>query len=373
MTNLSNSLQITSEDWERTPVSVKVLIEDMELRTNSPIPHQLSRKESGKQHLVIVIPVFDDWEALSQLLLLIDQIHLPQMIDLSVVVVDDYSINPVPSDLVQQAYRQIQEVNILRLRRNLGHQRAIAVGLSYVYHHLTCDLVVVMDGDGEDSPFAIEHLLSVSEQVGHTKAIFAKRTKRSEGRTFQFFYFIYKRIFHLLIGKEISVGNFSLLPATLLKNIVVISEIWNHYSSGIYRSRIPYLEVGVPRARRLAGQPKMNLVSLVTHGLSSIAVYGDIVGTRILLTIVVLLAAFFPLLGVVVIVRLFTDWAIPGWATYVIGLLMIFLSQLILIGVTFSMIILSSRNQSNFIPARDYRQFVDEFFQLTGSLSSTPR
>ncbi|NEQ02410.1 glycosyltransferase [Moorena sp. SIO3F7] len=319
---------------------------------------------TDRRNLVIVIPSFNDWEALEKLLLLIDEIIIPQGTNLEVVIVDDYSTIPIPHSLTHQEHRQIRAVNILRLRRNLGHQRAIAVGLSYVYSHSDCDWVVVMDGDGEDNPFAIEHLLNVSDKTGNNKIIFAKRSKRSESYTFKFFYFIYKKLYLLLIGKEISVGNFSLLPVYLLKNVVVISEIWNHYSSGIYRSRIPYLEVDVPRAKRLAGQPKMNLVSLVTHGLSSIAVYGDIVGTRILLSVVVLLLILLLLLGLVLLIRVFTDWGIPGWATYVSGLLVLSMFQLVLIGTVFSLIILSTRNQSNLIPVRDYKYYVDDFFPL---------
>ena len=330
----------------------------------SPSKQSLNIGLTDKRNLIIVIPSFNDWVALEKLLLLIDDISLTQDINLEVLIVDDYSTQPIPDSLTSQQHRQIRAVNILRLRRNLGHQRAIAVGLSYVYQNLDCDLVVVMDGDGEDSPFAIEHLLNISDKTGNKKIIFAKRSKRSESHTFKFFYFIYKKLYLLLIGREFSVGNFSLLPASLLKNVVVISEIWNHYSSGIYRSRIPYLEVDVPRAKRLAGQPKMNLVSLVTHGLSSIAVYGDIVGTRILLSVVILLLLLLLLLGLVLLIKIFTDWGIPGWATYVSGLLILSLFQLVLIGTVFSMIILSTRNQYNFIPIRDYRYYVDDFFQL---------
>ncbi|MCC5635081.1 glycosyltransferase [Nostoc sp. CHAB 5844] len=324
----------------------------------------LNNNLASQRNLIIVIPSFNDWEALEKLLPLIDKICVPEGTYLDVVIVDDYSTNSIPQSLNYQEHDHIQSVNILRLRRNLGHQRAIAVGLSYIYHNLDCDLVVVMDGDGEDNPFEIERLLNVSDKTGNNKIIFARRSKRSENCTFKFLYFIYKQMYRLLVGTEISVGNFSLLPASLLKNVVVISEIWNHYSSAIYRSRIPYLEVDVPRTRRLAGQPKMNLVSLVTHGLSSIAVHGDIVGTKVLLSIVILFIICLLLLCLIFLIRIFTTWTIPGWATYVSSFIVLFLIQLILTGTIFSMIILSSRNQSNFIPVRDYKYYVDDFFQL---------
>lgn len=365
--------QIFQEDVRSTLKSIKVLAEQIERCIEQhdpqvdelPIHNQLLNTPSlNKRKLVIIVPVFNDWEALQKLILLIDELIFSKEVNINIFIVDDYSTKPVPDLLIHQKYCHIREVNILRLRRNLGHQRAIAVGLSYVYYHLNCDFVVVMDGDGEDNPFEIERLLKTSEKIGNNTIIFAKRSKRSESKTFKFFYLIYKQLYRLLTGREISVGNFSLLPATLLKNVVVISEIWNHYSSGIYRSRIPYLEINVPRARRLAGQPKMNLVSLVTHGLSSIAVYGDVVGTRILLITTILLVFLLLILLSVLLIKLFTDWGIPGWATYVSGLLFLSLFQLILIGTVFSMIILSARNSFNIIPERDYKYYVDNILQL---------
>ncbi|NMF60560.1 glycosyltransferase [Pseudanabaena yagii] len=314
--------------------------------------------------LIVLIPSFNDWEALEILLPLIDEVKFTQAVNLEIVIVDDYSTAPIPTSLANQQYHQIQAVNILRLRCNLGHQRAIAVGLCHIYQKLSTDLVIVMDGDGEDNPFEIDNLLNIFDKTDQNKIIFAKRSKRSENFTFKTFYSIYKRIYRLLVGKEISFGNFSLIPYSILKNIVVISGIWNHYSSSIQRSRIPYIEVAIPRARRLAGQPKMNLVSLVTHGLSSIAVYGDVVGTRILMVVVTLLAIALLVLLITIVVKFGTNLAIPGWATNVFGFIILTLFQLVLTGIIFSMIILSTRNSSNFIPIRDYKYFIDSFLSI---------
>ncbi len=319
---------------------------------------------NNTKKLIILIPSLNDWEALEILLPLIDEVKFTQEVNLEIVIVDDYSTDPIPTSLANQRYHQIQAVNILRLRCNLGHQRAIAVGLCYIYQKLSTDFVIVMDGDGEDNPFEIENLLNIFEKTDQNKIIFAKRSKRSENLTFKTFYSIYKRLYKLLVGKEISFGNFSLIPFPILKNIVVISGIWNHYSSSIQRSRIPYIEVAIPRARRLAGQPKMNLVSLVTHGLSSIAVYGDVVGTRILMIVVTLLAIALLILIITLVLKFTTSLSIPGWTTNVFGFVILTLFQLVLTGIIFSMIILSTRNSSNFIPIRDYKHFIDRFLSI---------
>ncbi len=324
----------------------------------------IENNKNKKFKLIILVPIFNDWEALYQLLLQIDQINLSSEIELNILVIDDFSSEEIPINSYQEKYQKINQFNILKLRRNLGHQRAITIGLCYVYKHLECDAVVVMDGDGEDNPFEIETLFNVSANFNHQKIIFAKRSKRSETTTFRLFYYLYQQIYKLLIGKEMRVGNFSLIPAKLLKNIVVISEIWNHYSSGILRSKIAYVEVNIPRAKRLAGQPKMNFVSLITHGLSSISVYGDIVGTRGLIGISLMLLLLTIIFILVVIIKFFTDWEIPGWATYVSGLIWISGLQMVLIGTIFSIMTLSSRNSFYFLPIRDYKYYIDELINI---------
>jgi glycosyltransferase involved in cell wall biosynthesis len=314
--------------------------------------------------LIIAIPLFNDWLALGKLLQLIDNSTFSPEIIPRVIVIDDGSTEACPQYLQQEKYRQITSITLLKLRRNMGHQRAIAIGLCYIYQNLNCDLVVVMDGDGEDNPFEINRLIETSNVHNNEKIVFARRSQRSENRAFKMSYFAYKRIYQLLTGKKIEVGNFSLLPREILSSVVVVSEIWNHYSSALHRSKIPYVSVNVPRTKRLDGQPKMNIVSLVTHGLSSIAVHGDIVGTRLLLMIFVLLIFLIFLLVIVVLIRLFTNLAIPGWTTYVVSFLILSGFQVILLGTVFSLLILGTRNIPSIIPIRDYHYFVGRVIEL---------
>jgi hypothetical protein len=108
----------------------------------------------------------------------------------------------------------------------------------------------------------------------------------------------------------------------------------------------------------------MNFVALVTHGLSAISVFGDIVGVRLLIGSLVgsLLATggiFF-----VVMVRLFTNQSIPGWATSATGILAIILVQFITIATIFTFFMLSNRTNLGFVPIRDYNLFVAEILDI---------
>jgi hypothetical protein len=104
----------------------------------------------------------------------------------------------------------------------------------------------------------------------------------------------------------------------------------------------------------------MNFVSLIGHGLSAISVFGDVVGVRLLIgSIAGSLVAGVGIL-IVIAVRLFSQNAIPGWATYTAAALAIILIQLIAISASFTFFVLSSRTNLGFIPRRDYSIFVAE-------------
>jgi polyisoprenyl-phosphate glycosyltransferase len=77
----------------------------------------------------------------------------------------------------------------------------------------------------------------------------------------------------------------------------------------------------------------------------------------LLASMVIVVAALLGLLTVVII-RLATDMAIPGWATNAFGLLLIILFQAITSSVLFIFIVLNNRLGARFLPVRDYSYFV---------------
>src|SRR5579863_10001485 len=98
-------------------------------------------------HVVVLMPVHDDAVSASELLRRFDHAVFARNYAITVLVVDDGSAQEIRSADFPFRFRAFQNVTILRLRRNLGHQRAIAVGLAYIEKRMTCDAVLVMDGD----------------------------------------------------------------------------------------------------------------------------------------------------------------------------------------------------------------------------------
>jgi polyisoprenyl-phosphate glycosyltransferase len=304
---------------------------------------------------VIVIPQYNDWDALNLLIECINEdVAADVLAATSLVIVDDCS----SADYTYLTPFKGEKIRIVRLYRNLGHQRAIAMGLSYVAKELPCDKVIVMDADGEDAPKDINALVAAS-QAAPDKIVFAQRTRRQESFMFQFFYGIYKFVFKQLTGKVITFGNFCIIPQRRLQNLVRVSEIWNNFPGGVIRSRLPYDAIPIERAKRLAGESKMNFVSLVMHGLSAISVMIDTTAVRIL--ILSLIMSGVALVSIVVLVtgRFLNLWRQLGWASSLSSAFAIVMLQAFLISLFLVFMVLQYRSQQQFIPVMYYKDFIE--------------
>jgi glycosyltransferase involved in cell wall biosynthesis len=333
-------------------------------------PRNERRAQSHSEEIVVLIPVFNDWESLERLLPTLDGELARSGVTADVLVVDDGSVLEREGAEDSNAFEAIRRIDVLRLRRNLGHQRAIAIGLAYVEDCSSASAVVVMDGDGEDDPADVPRLLGRLRDEANRKIVFAERSRRSESIAFRIFYMCYKILHYLLTGKWVRVGNYSVIPRRRLSSLVVVAEMWNHYAAAVFRSRQPYCMIPTQRGKRLCGRSSMNFVALVTHGLSAISVYSDVVGVRLLVMSMLMAAVTAGGIVAAVIVRLATNWAVPGWASYTVGILLVLLVQAVMAAFVFSFAILGSRHGSTFLPRRDYSFFIGALWTLYGDEQS---
>jgi hypothetical protein len=246
-------------------------------------------------------------------------------------------------------------LTIIHLHRNIGHQKAVAIGLSYAEHHLSFDQVIVMDCDGEDKPEDIKRLLDAAVGTG---IVVAKRISRQESTSFQFFYKIYKTIFLILIGRRISFGNFMLLSRAAVAKIIHYSEIWNHLAGAIIKSKIQYTAISTHRGKRYEGNSKMNFTSLLLHGLGAIGVFIEIIASRLLLFSLIMIFISGLAILAVLFIKFFTTRAIPGWTSIAISSMLIVLLQSFLLSLFTIFLYLSFQSQRKFIPAYHYNDYV---------------
>jgi polyisoprenyl-phosphate glycosyltransferase len=323
--------------------------------------------------LVILIPVFNEWDLLGTLLERIDAALAEAHLCGDVVLLDDGSTTSHEQRLHLRAMSAVGSVEILRLARNLGHQRAISIGLAWASENRPGRTVAILDGDGEDNPADIAKLVARYEGEGGDKIVFAARTRRMERWQFQVCYRVYQFVHLLLTGHRVRVGNFSIVPPAAVQQLAVISETWNHYAAAVFNSRIPYVMVPTPRDRRLGGRSRMNFTALVVHGLSALSVFSHIIGVRLL----IVSGALIGLLGA----GLAAAWLTCGaaqqlhtpWLLGLLAWLLATLVQAVVLGAAFVLLVLSGRQGTTFIPKRDYRYFVASLTAVSPRPADGPR
>lgn len=307
--------------------------------------------------IVVMMPVFNDWEAARHLLVALDDILYQHRLEARVLFVDDDSTVLAPDDLCPEHFHALQQVEILSLRRNLGNQRAVAVGIAHVQDREDCEVLVIMDGDGEDDPCDVPRLLDEMRRQNERCIVFAARMKRSESWLFLVFYHLYRLLHWLFTGVSVRVGNFSAIPAAHLGRLVLLPEVWNHYAAAVFKSRIPRETIPTHRAPRLAGRSRMNFIGLVAHGLSAISVFGDVVAVRFLLAAGLAMALGGLVAGGLATAAL-AGAGLPDWSFQAVGLVAVLLSQMLVLGVVFVMMMLGGRSMAGFLLARDFTHFV---------------
>jgi hypothetical protein len=312
--------------------------------------------------VVIVTPVYEDWESFGQLVRELDAAlaAAPALdpVDVAILAVDDGSTDRGPgAGAAWAGLVRIARIEVLRLAVNMGHQRAIALGAVHVANNDLAEAAVFMDADGEDRPADVVRLIE-THLAEPGKIVLAGRARRSEPMGFRFGYRLYRLAFRLLTGHDLPFGNFSLVPRAALARLVCNGDLWNHFAATISRSRLPVVVIPTSRGTRYAGQSHMNWVTLAIHGLSAMSVHSDRVATRLIFASVCVTAVAVLAIAGVVAIRFLTDLAIPGWASQVVGTLA--LASLISVGFAalLAFVTLQSRQQLTFFPRTDGLKYI---------------
>jgi len=262
----------------------------------------------------ILIPIYNDWQSAFKLLEDIDFEVKDWNAEISVLIVNDASIEDRPLNTF--TFKKLKSVTIINMKKNNGHARCIAAGLKYLKNDGDFDYIVPLDGDGEDRPEELG-LLFTKAKENTDKVVVAERIKRSEGFLFKFFYIIHVYLTFIFTGKLIKFGNYTFLPKTFVMEIIKDPAIWNSFAGTI--TKLAKTKVSIPsiRGNRYFGFSKMNFINLARHSLSMMSVFKT---TLIIRSILFLITYLFLMIGKISIITL-----IP-----VVGVIIMMLSVIVL-------------------------------------------
>ena len=309
-------------------------------------------------HILVVTPVLDDWVSFACLREELSKVAKKNSIRFTVFAVDDGSAQEptkVPAD-------PAVKVQVLRLVRNLGHQRAIAVGLVEAYRQFdkaSYDALVVMDSDGEDPPQDIPSLIDALGQAPDGIAVAARR-RRHATFAFRAGYWVYKLLYRALCSRTLDFGNFCAISPAALEQLVHASEIWNHLAATISRQRCPIVRVPHDRGQRYAGTPKMTLQPLVLLGMSALSVYIDVILIRLIFATLLFAIVTAVVIAAILLLYFFTDWPVRGWTSILAGVMLAILLQVLFACVGASFLLLNNRSSIARVPLVELPVFVRE-------------
>ena len=295
-----------------------------------------------QQDTIVVVPFFEEEKAFEVLLKQLSKAHSRSLF---VIAVDDGSIS-FPCSSQSFCDNRVDGL-IIKLKRNVGHQYAISIALTFLENIITSrQKIIVMDSDGEDNPDDINQLLSNLNGNDFTVCV-AERRSRVESLSFKVGYFFYRIVFFSLTGRVIKFGNFMAFQKNALSRINSMGELSTHLASTVLKSKLPLVSVAVDRSKRYDGKSKMSLINLSLHAFRALMVFGTTVMVRIGFFCFLLLLGC-TVASLLVVILKFFGVTMPGWASLFLGLIsIIFLQALLLSVILLLFLIFSGSNDES--------------------------
>tara|TARA_B100001057_G_C22749472_1_gene911171 strand:+ start:462 stop:1334 length:873 start_codon:yes stop_codon:yes gene_type:complete len=220
--------------------------------------------------IIILIPVYNDWESLDKLLIEINKnIEFFNDINFECLIVNDASTTQLP-ELHKPG--NFESIELLNMRENRGHARCNAFGIRYIFQNKKFDNLILMDGDGEDRPEEIKSLVKKIIENPDLSVV-AKRIKRSEGLFFQTLYQLHKLITLIFTGQNVNFGNYCILTRRDVEKLHTKASLWSSFSGTVKKNLKSINEISSIRGMRYFGPSQMSLLKLIIHSFSIIAVF----------------------------------------------------------------------------------------------------
>ena len=112
-----------------------------------------------------LIPVYNDWASLKILLEKIELQLKDQSDQFSIMILNDFST--LKCDISVKNFQKIKQLKIINFNKNIGSQRAIAIGLKYISKMNESNekkMIIIMDSDGQDDPGILDNIIEVSKK-----------------------------------------------------------------------------------------------------------------------------------------------------------------------------------------------------------------
>jgi len=283
----------------------------------------------GSPRISIVIPAYNEAGNLAKLYSELVKVLPSLNMSWEIILVDDGSRDNTWMEIVSLC-KSDTRIKGIRLSRNFGHQYALFAGLSQAMG----EAVITMDADLQHSPQVVPTLVDEwqkGNKIVHTVRLDSRDLPFLKKVTSKLFY----RIFSFLSGVKIEPGmaDFRLLDRQVVDEIIRLKESRLFLRGLVQWVGYPNSKVEFESGHRFSGESKYNFHRMLKFAWTGITSF-SIVPLRmaIILGLISSMFAFYRLVYALYI-KLFTDKAVPGWASLTIVVSLLFGILFILIGI----------------------------------------
>ena len=221
------------------------------------------------QKYIIITPTYNDWKSLDRLITRIGKIKKKVPGIFEIIIINDHSNI---KKRLKKKYINIKSIKIINLKKNLGSQKAIYIGLQYIKKKKIKSIITVMDSDGEDDPNKIPDLLKLAKK-NKDFMIIANRSRRTENPLLKFLNLLRLCLTFIITGKYLNFGNYSSFHSNCLKKILKNSNLGLAYSAGITKNFNKFIKFPIDKKERLYGNSKVSFTFLLSHSINIITVF----------------------------------------------------------------------------------------------------
>ena len=214
--------------------------------------------------IAILSPVFNELETIKPFLEEITQVksQLHRDYDVHIYLIDDGTTDGTfEQDFI--GFKQDQ-VNVVKLKKNFGHQCALFAGLQVAQNH---DYVIVLDSDLQDPP---NYILKIIKLLNSGfEIVMTRRVNRYDSLLKKLFAYIYYRYLKIIFQKNILLDSGDFWGVT--GNVVHEILSYDYRQSIYFRGLLPNLRknfgvVEITRNQRMLGYSKYGLLSMLKLG-----------------------------------------------------------------------------------------------------------
>ncbi len=261
-------------------------------------------------HIEIILPIYNELKNIPILVERLDQVRkkLSSEATFSYLFINDGSQDG-STEYLNQLHSTRFDIRVVHLLHNFGHGPALACGVQ----HFRGDLAVFMDADLQDPPEAITEMFQAWKKGA--KTVVAERSSRAEKNKILFntFYYLLHKVAPTL--PPVNFGTHCLLDASVMARIKMLKEK-NRYFPGLVGFSSPKIEaVPIHRLERQNGKSQVGLKGLIHLAITAFLSFSS---TPVrLVSIFGLIASVIAIFSgsVIMGIKIFTNLAIPGWAS----------------------------------------------------------